>query len=178
MTPTTQDPISRFTSRIEELRHVPGLHGLALLVHNLMFDVFMSMIRLFAALAERARNRTLPDTTPAPHAGASPRPTAAPDQPRVRPPGLRPRRRHTMHALSEQPDEPPARLPPPPRARVRAAKNKSTPAPARPRHVDDGRSRQPRGPALLWTAGAGFLRFDSKKSVSGAGDSCVYFVTI
>jgi hypothetical protein len=194
MTPiTTQDPIHRFTLRIEELRHVPGLHGLALLVHNLMFALFMSMIRLFAALAKRARAGTLAETAPAPQAGASPRPTGAPDPSRVRPPDLRPRHDGTMHARFEQPEmqeqiaEPPcqmpaieqtAGLPLPPRARVRKRKESSGPAPSRARHVHDGCWPRWRGPGLLSTADAGFLRLDSKKWVSGGGDSCVQFVTL
>jgi hypothetical protein len=193
MTTTTQDPICRFTLRIEELRRVPGLHGLALLVHNLLFDVFMSMIRLFASLAERARTGTLAELAPAPQGGASSRPTAAPDQPRVRPPDLRPRHDDTMHRRFEQPEmteqiaeapcrmpavEQPAGLPLPPRARARRAMNKSGPAPARPRQVDDGRWPRWRGPGILSTAEAGFLRFDSKKWVGAGGDKCAQFVTV
>jgi hypothetical protein len=193
MTTTTQDPICRFTLRIEELRRVPGLHGIALLVHNLMFDVFMSMIRLFAALAKRARAGTLAETAPAPQGGASPRPTGSPDEPRVRPPDPRPRHDGTMHARFEQPEmqeqiaeppcqmpavEQPAGLPPPPRARVRSARHKSGPAPARPRHVEHCCWPRWRGPGLLWTAEAGFLRFDSKKWVSASWGSRAHFVTI
>jgi hypothetical protein len=74
--------------------------------------------------------------------------------------------------------EPPAGLPLPPRARVRKLKESSGPAPALPRHVDDGCWPRWRGPGLLWTAEAGFLRLDSKKWVSGGGDKCAHFVTI
>jgi hypothetical protein len=110
-----------------------------------------------------------------------------------------------MHGLFEQPEmppeikqpiaeapqvdrivRPPCRMPgvelpaaPPPRqARVRKVKKTSGPTPARPQHMDDGCWPGRRGPAILWTAPAALLRFDSKKAVRGGGDQCVHFVTI
>ena len=134
MTSVTQDPIDRFTLRIEELRRVPTGHGPARLVHNLILDIFMSMLRLFASLAEQVRTGTLPtgtlptgtlptgtlptgtlpDTAPAPRGGGSPRHGGAPDSPRVRPPELLARQipeaasnGRTTHGLFEQPEMPP-----------------------------------------------------------------------
>jgi len=171
MTTTTQDPIDPFTLRIEELRRIPRAHGPAGLLHDLFLDLFVRLLRLLASLCEQVRTGTLPDTAPA----------GAPGPSRVRSPDPRPRPSgSTMHGRFEQPEikeqiaEPPCRtpaveqpagLPLPPRARVRRAKNKSGPAPARPRHVDDGCWPRWCGPGLLWTAEAGFLRFDSKKWV-------------
>ena len=198
MTTITQDPIDRVTLHIKELRRVPGVHGPVRLVRNLILDLFTSLLRLLASLAEQARTGTLPDTAPAPHGGASPRPPGAPDSPRVRPPEPLLRqipeaasRGSMMHGQFEQPEmthpiaeapqvgrilPPPCRMPevePPaglPRpARVRTAKNPSGLAPARPRHVDDGTPLPSRGAGIFWTTEAGFLRFDSKKWVSAGG---------
>jgi hypothetical protein len=53
------------------------------------------------------------------------------------------------------------------RARVRRLQDPSGPVPARALHVDDRAWPRSRGAGLLWTAGAGFLPVDSKKSVFG-----------
>ena len=201
MTTDPQDPLDRFALGIEEMRSMPVPRGFARLLHNLIADIFTCLLRLFAALAERRRNGTLPDLAPA----------AAPDQPRAWPPDLRPRdsgwQEHrspeaaaaggTMHAQVEQPQTPPeiteptaeppcqapvveqpTALPPPQRAHVRKLKDPSGPALAPPRHADDGRWPQWREPGLLWTTNAGFLRLDSQKPVLAAVDTCVHFVTI
>jgi hypothetical protein len=81
----TQDPVDPFTFLIEEWRPVPGVHGregsVALLIRNL----FLRILRLLAGLAEQVRAGKLPDTAPAPHGGASPRPAGASEQPEMPP---------------------------------------------------------------------------------------------
>jgi len=56
-----QDPIDRFTLRIEELRRDSVLRGPMRLLHNLFLDFFISMFRQLAGLAEQRRNGTLPE---------------------------------------------------------------------------------------------------------------------
>jgi hypothetical protein len=149
-TATQQDPIDRFTLRIEELRRMPGLRGPARLLHNLFLDLFLSLIRLLASLAEQARAGSLPDTATASQAGESPRPARASASPRVWPSDLRPSQSGSLEhraTMQEPITEPPCRMPevePPtgqPRpARVRTANAPSKLAPARPRHEATGPS--------------------------------------
>jgi hypothetical protein len=190
-----QDPIDRFTLRIEEMRSMRGVYGPARLLHKLFLDFFMSMFRVLASLAEQRRNGTLPETAP----------TGDPDEPRAWPP-LRARESgwaeyrsledpwgdSTTQAPATQPEVTPeingpiaavqagapAALPLPRSARVRKCKKESGPAPARPRHADEGAWPLWRGAGLLWITDAGLLRFFSKKAVLGGADKCVRFVSI
>jgi len=144
----SQDPIERFTLRMEELRRDSVVRGPMRLLHNLFLDFFMSMFKLLAALAEQRRNGTLPDVAPAEVA----------DQPRAWPP-LRPRESgwaeyrslydrcgdSTMHAPAGQPEMSPEMPPetnepvaPPPRVRARHGKQKPEPLPARRQVADEG----------------------------------------
>ena len=176
----TQDPADPFTPRIEELlRERDAAHGIGRPVVVLLCDLFIYLMRMMAAIAERGRNGELPATAP----------EAALDG-------------GTMHGLFEQPEmpaeiiepiaEPPREMPPcevpgieqpaglplPRRARVRKLKVSSGQAPARPQHVDHGGWPQWRGAGVLWTTEVGFLRFDSKKRVLTDVDMRVHFVSI
>jgi hypothetical protein len=192
MTSITQDPIDRITLRIEQMRRVPGVHGPAGFVHNLILDFFTCLLRLLAGIAEQVRNGTLPDTAPA----------GAPDQPRAWPPDPQPRQRgwlkhrspeaawgaRTMHGPFEQPEMPPEIKQPV----VEQPTGRPLPRRARLRKLQDPTRQQPRSRSMWTTAvgrdrmdrgyfalrKTGFLRFDSKKWVCGSGDNCVHFVTI
>jgi hypothetical protein len=172
----TQDPIERFTLRMEELRRNCVVRGPLRLLHNLFLhffikDFFAGMFRLLADLAEKRRNGTLPDIAPV---------ACVPEEARAWPDDLRPRERggvekrsladpwgeRTVHEQVEQPEtvEPIAEVP---QVRVRHVKK----SPARPQHVDGGA-------VVLWTVDDGLLRLDSKKWVLAGLDSCGQFVTI
>jgi hypothetical protein len=77
----TQDPIERFTLRMEEIRQDSVLRGPMRLLHDMILALFTGMFRVFAKLAEMRRNGTLPEWTP----------PAAAEQPRAWPAELRPR---------------------------------------------------------------------------------------
>jgi hypothetical protein len=196
MTPlTSQDPIEAFRLRIAEYRLVPREAGPSGLFAWLIRALILRMFSNLADVLEQVRADVR-----AAAARAAAAPPDAPDQPRQ---SNRPEHRIPEAAcgagVTHEPCEPPEMaepiaevpqvgrgLPPPcpmpavelPRARVRSARNKSAPAPARPRHVDDGCWPQWRGPGILSTAEAGFLRFDSKKLVGTGGGTCAHFVTI
>jgi hypothetical protein len=172
------------------------MHGPAGLVFNLILDLFTSMLRLFACLAELVRTGQLPVTAPSPRRGASPGQVGAPGQPHVRLPDPRPRQSGWLehrapeaasdggitHGLFEQPDitQPIAETPQVSRiSRPPCGTPATLPLPATlPRHGNDGTSPRWRGQGILWTTEAAFLRFDSKKWVCGGGPNCVHFVTI
>src|SRR5271165_1670247 len=132
----TQDPIERFTLRMEELRRDSVVRGPMRLLHNLFLDFFMSMFRLLASLAEQRRNGTLPEWAP----------PAAAEQSRAWPAELRPREsgwvEHRyprdasgggeMHAPLERPEMPsePTEAPRVGTPRVRVRRVKNLPAPA------------------------------------------------
>jgi hypothetical protein len=183
----TQDPIDRFTLRIEEMRRDSHARGPARLVQNLVLGFFMSFMRLLADFAERRRNGTLPEVVPA----------AAPAQARAWPADLRPREsgwverdlwdpwgNSTTNGPVEQPEtiepiaEVPGEMPPPRRARVRILKESSEPASARAQHVDDGCWPPWRKPGLVWTTEAGLWRLFSKKRVFAGVDTCARFVAV
>jgi hypothetical protein len=188
----TQDPIERFTLRLEEIRRDSVVRGPMRLVHNLFLDFFMGFFRLLASLAEQRRNGTLPEWVP-----------AAAAEPRAWPADLRPRESgwaedrglydpwgdSAVHARCERAEtnaEPSCEMPGveqpagPPRRRGRARKcgKESGLALVRPRHAGDCAWPLWRGPGLLWREVAGFLRFDSKKPVLGGGQICVEIVSI
>ena len=99
----TQDPVDRFSALTEELRRVPRVRGPAGPVLNLLLDLFVSMLELFACLAEQVRTGQLPVTAPSPRGGASPRQASAPVQTRVPPPDKRPRHGGWLvHRIPEQ----------------------------------------------------------------------------
>src|SRR5271168_2008100 len=60
----TQDPIDRFTLRMEEIRQDSVVRGPMRLLHNLFLDFFMGFFKLLAKLAEQRRNGTLPELAP------------------------------------------------------------------------------------------------------------------
>jgi len=170
-----QDPIDRFTLRIEGLRRMPVPRGVAGVVHLMFVEFFVALWTALARFAEQRRNGTL----------AVPAPVVAPDQSRTWPAEPRPRESGgveqrsaeaprdcgTSRAPLEQPEikqpiaarevpgvEPPAVL-------------------ARPQHVDDGCWPRWRGAGLRWTGTARFLRLDSNKSGLAGGVTCAHFVT-
>ena len=179
----TQDPVDRFTLRIEVLCGVPRMHGPAGLVFNLILDLFTSMLRLFASLAEQVRTGQLPEMAP----------VGAPGQPPIRPPDPRPRHSGWLehrapeavsgdgmkHGLFEQPEinEPIAEAPQVSRITRPPCRMPGIEQPL-PWHGNDGTWPRWRGPGILWTTEAAFLRFDSKKLVLGRAPNCVHFVTI
>jgi len=194
----TQDPIDTYTLRIEMLRRLPRPRGLAGLVHDMFLNFFVRLLTLLATIANQRPTGTLPDPAPAPQPAASPRPTAPPDQPRLPPPDPRPHQtgwpQHrrpkaasaagTMHAPSEPPEPPPeitqpiAEAPPvdrsvPPPCRMPGVEPPAAPPPP----MDNCCRPRWRGPRILCTTEAGFLRLDSKKWVSAIGNYCVHFVT-
>jgi len=195
----TQDPIDPYTLHIEKLRRLPRPRGLVGLVHDMFLEFFVRLLTLLATIANQRPTGTLPDPAPAPQPAASPRPTAPPDLPRLPPPNPRswpsgrPQHRRpeaasggTMHAPPEPPPEikqpiaePPQvdRIVPPP-CPMQGVELPAAPPPARPQHMDDGCRPRWRGPGILWTREAGFLRLDSKKWVCAGGDWCVHFITI
>ena len=150
-------------------------------------ELFVCLWTMLANFAEQRRNGTLPEVVPA----------AAPaQQSRARTEELRPRERGrveqrsteaasgggAMHGPLEQPEinEPIGEQPTVPqrRSRVRKLKVSSGPAPARPRHVGDGRWLLWRSSGIVWTAQAAAVGFNSKKWVFAGEDSCGQFVTI
>jgi len=199
MTPTPkQDPVEALRLHIAELRLIPNGRGPWGRIDALLRAIVIRILTSMADIVERGRAANLAATappaapdTPPPQAGRPEHPSREAacgggmahgpcEQPETPEPIAEPPRvDRSLPPPRRMPRvEPPAAPPLPPQARVRRTKKKSRPAPARPCHVDDGYSRQPRGPRPLWTTDAGFLRFDSKKSLARAGDSCVHFVTI
>ncbi len=158
MTTITQDPFDRLTLRIEEMRGTPGVHGPARALRDLFLDLFVSMIRLLAGIAEQVRNGTLADTAPA----------GAPDPSRTRPPDLRPRRNGwlehrtawgggSLHGQFEQPEMPPEINEPiaaPPCEMPAVEQPAGLPLPPRPRlrKLQGSSGRQPRGRSMGTTA--------------------------
>ena len=193
MTPTPkQDPVEALRLHIAELRLIPNGRGPWGRIDALLRAIVIRILTSMADIVERGRAANLAATappaapdTPPPQAGRPEHPSreAACGGGMAHGPCEQP---ETPEPIAEPPQAnrslpPPRRTPPaalPPQARVRRTKNKSRPAPARPRHVHDCCWPRPRGPAPLWTAEAGFLRLDSKKSVSGSWDTRAYFVTI
>jgi len=192
-----QDPIDRIALRIEEMRRDSVARGPMRVLHKLFLDFFMGMMRLLASLAEQRRNGTLPEWAPAPMA----------EQPRAWPADLRPREsgwvehRYPREACGgravyerfEQPEvakaiaeapgekpgiEQPTGASPPRQSRVGKLKADCEPVAVRSRPAHDGYWPRLRGPALVSTGNAGFLRVDSKKWVLPRSDNCVQFVTV
>ena len=158
MTTVTQDPAGRYTLLAEKVRRIGEeqgpRHGFGRLVHLLICDIFLCMLRAFAALAERARAGTLPEVAPAPSQDAAPRSVSETDISGDQP--CAPSQQPEMLALRAAAPRParmkPCRTPrvePPPRACVRPAKDRARPTPAHPHHVDDGTWPRWRGPGLF-----------------------------
>jgi hypothetical protein len=177
----TQDPIERFTLRMEEMRRncvVRGPMGLLhkLILHFFFKDFFAGMFRLLADLAERRRNGTLPEIAPV---GEPEQPSAWPVL--VQAPG-RPREsgraeyRKLDDPWGEQPEMPPEINQP--IAETEPCEKPGIEQPLRPRQVDNDCWLLWRGPGVLWTADAGFFGVDSKKWVFRGLDNCVHFVAI
>jgi len=178
-----QDPIDRFALHIEGMRRMSVPRGLARIVHILLVEFFVFLLCWAADIAERRRNGTLPEVAP-----------VAAREPRAWPADLRPRESGwveqrgaeaalggaTMQGQFEQPEinEPVVEMLAalPPRDRAGKPKVSSEPAPARPRHVDDGGGARWRGPGIVWITDVGVLRADSKKWVLAGVDTCVHFV--
>jgi hypothetical protein len=197
MTPTPkQDPVEALRLHIAELRLIPNGRGPWGRIDALLRAIVIRILTSMADIVERGRAANLAATAPAAAPDTPPQQAARPEHPSREAACCG----GTAHGPREQPETPepiaepprldrslpaPCRMPqveppaaPPPPARVRTAKHKSRPALAPPRHVDDARSRPPRGPGPLWTAEAGPPRFDSKKWASETWDSHAHFVTI
>jgi len=76
-----QDPIDRFTLRIEGLRRMPVPRGVAGVVHLMFVEFFIALWKALARFATQCRNGTPPEAVPA----------AAPGPSRTWPADLRPR---------------------------------------------------------------------------------------
>src|SRR5271163_4507703 len=187
----TQDPIDRFTLRIEEMRRDSVVRGPMKALQNLFLDFFVNLFRVLANLAEQRRNGTLPALPP----------PVEPDEARAWPP-LRQRESGWAEYRSlydpwgdssvPAPVEQPAMLEPieplqagalaarplRPRVRVRTSRKKSEPALARSKREGGGCWALWRGPRLVLAADVGFLRLDLKKWVFGGLVKCVHFVAI
>jgi hypothetical protein len=171
------------------LRRNSPAHGPARLVHNLICDLFMRLLWLLVSHAEQVGTDRLPDPAPAPQGAhhRDPRPWQS-GRPEHRPPEAA-SGAGTLHALFEPPEIPPKikqpiaeapqldRIVRPP-CRMPRVELPAAPPPARPRHMDHGCWPRWRGPGVLWTTQAGFLRLDSKKRVCAGGHYCAHFVTI
>ncbi len=167
MTTVAEDEIDPFTPRIEELlREREAAHGVGRPVVVLICDLFIYLMRLMAAIAERKRAGEVVATVVA----------GALDEPEIDQP--------VAEAAREMPPcvvagvKRPVGLLLPRRARGRKLKVLAAAAPARRRHADDRGWPLWRGVSVLWTAEVGFLRVDLMKWVWGSGDTCAYFVAI
>ena len=185
-----QDPIDRFTLRIEGLRRMPVPRGVAGVVHLMFVEFFVALWTALARFAERCRNGTLAELAPV--AARESRAWSAELRPResgwVEQRGAEAGRGGgTSRAPLEQPEikepivktlvvERPAA--PPSRVRARQWKVSSGPAPARPQHVDDCCWPRRCGAGLLCaTEAVSSKLFLEERALVGV-DICVHFVTI
>ena len=176
-TTTTQDLIDPFTPRIEELlRERDAAYSLGRPVAVLICDLFIYLMRMMAAIAERKRAGDLAAMVLA----------AVPDQTEINVPivqaagevsgcGVLPC--EVLPCEVRGVEQPPG-LPLPRRVRVRKLKVLAGQAPARRRHVDHGCWLQWRGVGVFWIAEVGRLGIVSTKRGCGDRDLCACFVTI
>ena len=175
MSPIAQDLTCPFTLRIEEMRRLPRPRGPRGLVFELIRQLMIALLQLVLSVVEQRRAREL--AAAAACGGAVDGMSEQPELPAeiTEPIAEAPQ----VDRSARTPGVEPAGGPKPARrARVRRLQDPSGPVPARALHVDDRAWPRSRGAGLLWTAGAGFLRVDSEKSVLAGWDSCVHFVTI
>ena len=167
MTTNPEDPNDWYAQHIDEmLRMRAAAHGVTKPVVMVLCDIFIHLMRMMAAIAERNRNARLAETVAA-VCDAAPCEMPSCELSSCELPS------------SELPGVERAAAPLRPRpARARKCRQRSAPAPARPRHVDDRGRLLWRGPGIVWPAEFGFLGADSTKWALGGRDLCVYFVTI